>query len=157
VRVESVVSERKRLVAQSHPRAIAVVPWTRGMGRYLLLPVDLGCTEKSLAQYLRLDIELALVCCVLVVASAALAEVGAGRRSALGRWRENAIQASPCEPMTILNDRDLGALAGKNERSEDGFAPDVFALDASESVATVHEFFDRQFQMSSPQRHSDYK
>ena len=115
------------------------------------LQFELGDATQILAQDFFLDFELMFVAGVLVVASAAAAEVFALWLDAMRRSFDDRFRACASEAGLFFGERRFNCFSGENQRDEDGLAASavVTALvsmrsgwKAGEAVAAVDEFFD---------------
>ena len=93
-----------KLALGSHlqARTVAVIPGRRGMQLNFALQFELGDAVQIFAQNLFLDFELMLVGGVLVVASAATGEIGAGRRDAVRRGFDYGVGVGASEAGFLL-------------------------------------------------------
>ena len=103
-------------------RTVAIVPGWGRVDLNLVLQFELGDAAQVLAQDFFLDFELMRIAGVLVVASAATAEVLAIRRYALRRGLEDGCGLGASEPWLLFGECGFDFLSGKNERDEDGLA-----------------------------------
>jgi hypothetical protein len=141
-----------------HARAIPVMP-RRGCVRRDLRKVDFGDALNRLTQNGLLQFELPFVADVLIVASAALTEVGAARTDAVRRRTENALNLRSRKTGLLFDDPGFNAFAGQGQRNEDRFTSTLrVGRKTGEAIAAINEFFDCQFQTAiSPQRHRDQR
>jgi hypothetical protein len=113
---------------------------------------NFGDAAQVFAQDFFFDLELVRVAGVLVVTSAALAEVGARRLGAVRRGLYDCSGAGAGEAGLFFDDRRFDFLCGKNEGNEDCFATSAVLVagrsggKACESVAAVDKLFNLQEQ-----------
>ena len=123
-------------------RTIAIVPGRRRVHLNFTLQFDLGDAAQVLAQDFFLDLELLLVAGVLVVASAAAAEMWTRRQDAVRRRLYDGSGLRTGEAGLFLGDCGFDFFSGENKRDEDGFAAAVvIGRKASESVAAIDQLF----------------
>ena len=133
----------------------------------LMIEIKLRRAAKRFTQDLLFDFELMFIAGVLVVAAAALAEIGAGGRNAMRGRLDDRISFGAREAGLMFGEGSFDFFSGKNERDEDGFAARmvvrarirrarigratigrvVVGGQASQAVAAVDEFFDGEEQV----------
>ena len=112
-----------------------------------LLEVELSGAPEGLAQNLRFVAKLCCVVDVLVVAAAAVTEVGASWLYPLKRWRDHAIELGPDETRAAIHDRAFNLLAWQDKWKKDGLAATVFVgRKPRQTIAAVYQLFDFQLQ-----------
>ena len=126
------------LAANHDAIAVAVGLGTRYDGRHHLAG-DFPDALEQVGDLLVLDLELGGVRDVLVLATAAAAEVRAGRRHAVRRWLEDADEFGASEVFFDLGDLGFDFLAHQDERNEH----DKF-LEARDSFAAEGDIADLQ-------------
>jgi len=122
---------------------IAVVPGRRGMCLDFAIEFDPGDAPQVFAHDFLLDFQLMLVGGVLVVASAAMAEMRTRWRDAMrGRFYDGP-GVGACVAGLFFGERGVDFFYRKNKRDEDGLAASlVIGRKASQPVAAVDELFD---------------
>jgi hypothetical protein len=116
------------------------------------LQFELGNAAQVLAQDFFLDLELALVGGVLVVAATAASKIGTSRLDSVRRRLYDCHGAGASEAGLLFGNRGLDFLSGKNKGNENSFAASAFLIagrcgrKASQSVAAVDELFNFQEQ-----------
>ena len=111
------------------------------------LQFELGDTAQILAQDFFLDFELIFVAGVLVVASAAAAEIFTVWPNPMRRTFDDRFRVRASEARLFFGEHRFDFFSGKNERNEHGLAASAVVTcrsggKACESVAAVDEFFD---------------
>ena len=105
--------------------------------------IELRGAAQSLAQDFFLDLELVFVAGVLIMASAALAEVGTGGCDAVRGRFDDRVGVGAGEAGFLFGERGFDFFSGKNKGYEDGLAAAVFVGgETSQSVAAVDQLFD---------------
>jgi hypothetical protein len=141
VRGEPIVAERK-FWANLKARAVAVLPWRRGLNLEIGGEFQLGDASEILFEDFGFELELVIVGGVLVVASAAASEVGAVRVDAIGRWGKECLEFRTGEAGFLFGDGGFDLFGGEDEGDEDGFAASVIVGgEAGQAGASVDEFF----------------
>lgn len=113
----------------------------------LALQFELGYAAQVLAQYFFLDLELALVGGVLVVAATAASKIGTSRLDSVRRRLYDCRGAGASEAGLLFGNRGFYLFSGKNKRNENSFAATAVLIagrcgrKASQSVAAVDELF----------------
>src|SRR5208337_911162 len=111
------------------------------------LQFELGDAAQVLVQDFFLDLELVLVCGVLVVASAAAAKMRTRQRNAVRRRLDDCRGLGAGETGLLFGENNFDFFSRKNEGNENGLAPSAgVGGKASESVAAVNELFNVQEQ-----------
>ena len=115
------------------------------------LQFELGDAAQVLAQDFFLDFQLVCVTGVLVVASAAAAEVLAIWLDAMRRSFEDRFRARTSEARLFFGERRFDFFSGQNQRDEDSLAVSAVVTRGSgrkarEAVAAVDKFFDCETQ-----------
>lgn len=110
------------------------------------LQFELGDAAQILLENFFLDFELMIVGGVLIVASAASAEIFALGLDAVRRSFDERFRARTSEARFFFCDRRFDFFSGENERDEDGFAASAVVTrriggETGESVSAVDEFF----------------
>jgi hypothetical protein len=101
-----------------------------------------GDAAEVLAQDFFFDLELMFVACVLVVASAAAAEVWTRGRNAVRRRLDDCRGVSAGEAGLFFGDGSFDFFFGENKGNEDSLtASTVVGRKASESVAAIDQLF----------------
>lgn len=108
----------------------------------LRLEFELGDAAQVLSQNFSFDFELMLISGVLVMASAATAEMRAGWGDALRRWLYDRRGMGTSEAGFFLGERGFDLLSGENKGDEYGFAFSAgIGRKAGESVAAIDKLF----------------
>src|SRR5262249_23090601 len=126
-----------------HARAIAIVPWVRGMAFDILLPFELGVAQQSFPQDGALEVQLRRIAGVLIVASAAMGEVRTLRLDAMRRRLDYLLGDRAREAALLPRQRGRDLFPGKDKGQEDGFA----VRQARQPLAAIHHFFNGQIHM----------
>jgi hypothetical protein len=110
------------------------------------LQFELGDPAQIFTQDFFFDFELMLVAGVLVVASAAAAEVLTVWFNPMWRRLEDGLRLSASEAGLLFGEGGFNFLSGENQRDEHGFTASVLVTwrtggEAGETVAAVDEFF----------------
>src|SRR5258708_2117191 len=144
MRAEPEVSQRKlRRGLHLQPRAVAVVPGRRSMQAQLRLQLNFCNPLQRLAQNCGLKLKLPLVGNVLVMASAALLEVGTSRFDAIGCRFDHLHNRAAREPGLLLPDLGLNSLPWEHKRHKHRHAATVRAgRGAGQAVTAVDQLFD---------------
>src|SRR5271165_6277481 len=142
------ISEREfRLMPHLHSRPIAIAPWLRRVHGNLALQFELRSPAQGFAQDFLFVLKLRRVVEVLVMTSAAAAEIRTRRHDSLRRRRDDALEFGAAETSTTLDDRGFDGLAGDHKRHEDGLAAAVLVRrQPGQSVSAIDQFFDLQLQ-----------
>jgi hypothetical protein len=102
------------------------------------LQFELRDAAQVLTQDFFFDFELMLISSVLIMASAATAEMWAGWGDALRRWLDDRRGMGTSEAGLFLGERGFDFLSGENKRDEYGFAFSArVGGKAGESVAAI--------------------
>lgn len=104
---------------------------------------DLGRTPKALAQDFFLDLKLMFVARVLIVASAALHEIGAAWLDSLQRRLDDSVRVSANEAGLLLGDVGFYFFSAQNKWDEHSLSASAcVACQAGEPIASVNHLFD---------------
>jgi len=110
------------------------------------LQFEPGDAPQILAKNVFLDFELMFVACVLIVASAAAAEMRTRRLDAVRRRLHDGFGPRAGEAGFFFRDKGFDLFSGENKGDEHGLAASAvfagrFGRKASQSVAAVDELF----------------